>query len=225
MKESVPIVHEGAEGRSLVGVLALQGDFREHCAILEGLGVATREVRHLADLQGVDGLVIPGGESTTIGKLMVEYELVEAIRSLSRAGKPIYGTCAGLIMLARSTVDHSRQPLLRLMDIVVRRNAFGRQVHSFEVDLEAPAFGAEPLRAVFIRGPWIESAGSDVKVLAEYQGHGVAAVQGDLLVTAFHPELTGDTRVHEYFLQMVRRRRTRPGAAVANQKSREGAVS
>ena len=224
MREPAPIVAEGAEGCSLVGVLALQGDFREHRVILERLGVATREVRHLADLQGIDGLVIPGGESTTIGKLMVEYGLMEAIRRLSRAGKPIYGTCAGLIMLARSTVGPCHQPLLELMDIVARRNAFGRQVHSFEVDLEAPAFGVEPLRAVFIRGPWIESAGPAVQVLAEHKGHGVAAVQDDLLVTAFHPELTGDTRVHEYFLQMVRWRRSRPSAAVADQQSREGVV-
>lgn len=217
-------VDEGAAGRPLIGVLALQGDFREHRQVIETLGGATREVRHLADLQGVDGLIIPGGESTTIGKLMVEYDLVTAIRSLSQAGKPIYGTCAGLITMARGTVEGHQQPLLELMDIIARRNAFGRQVHSFEVQLSAPALGAEPLPAVFIRGPWIESAGPDVQILAEYLGHGVAAVQDNLLVTAFHPELTGDTRVHEYFLQMVQRRAARPTAATDRQ-SREGVVS
>jgi 5'-phosphate synthase pdxT subunit len=221
-----PIVVGGAEGRPLVGVLALQGDFREHRLVLERLGAATREVRQLADLQGLDGLVIPGGESTTIGKLMVEYDLLEGIRSFSRAGKPVFGTCAGLITLSNETVEKHDQPLLGLIDIVARRNAFGRQVHSFEGDLRAPAFGERPLHAVFIRGPWIESAGEGVSVLAEVDGHGVAASQGNVLVTAFHPELTDDTRVHEYFLQMVRRgAKGQTPAPLADLQSREGVVS
>jgi len=192
----------------LIGVLALQGDFREHRRVLEGLGAATREVRRPADLEGLDGLVIPGGESTTIGKLMVEYGLVEAIRAFAGEGRPVYGTCAGLIALARDTVEHHDQPLLGLIDIVARRNAFGRQVHSFEVDLPVAELGPEPLRAVFIRGPWIERAGPGVRVLAEYGGHGVAAEEGPVLVTAFHPELTADTRVHRHFLEMARARRS-----------------
>lgn len=221
-----PISDRGAEGSPRVGVLALQGDFREHRLVLERLGAVTREVRQLADLQGLDGLVIPGGESTTIGKLMVEYDLLDGIRSFSRAGKPIFGTCAGLITLSSETVEKHDQPLLRLIDIVARRNAFGRQVHSFEGDVRAPAFGERPLHAVFIRGPWIESAGEGVQVLAEVNGHGVAAVQDNVLVTAFHPELTDDTRVHEYFLQMVRRGVGRTVAVrVADPQSREGVVS
>jgi 5'-phosphate synthase pdxT subunit len=221
-----PLVAADGSGRPLVGVLALQGDFREHRLILERLGAATREVRRLRDLEGLDGLVIPGGESTTIGKLMVEYDLLDGIRAFAHGGKPIYGTCAGLITLAHETVERHDQPLLDLIDVVARRNAFGRQVHSFEADLRAPAFGERALHAVFIRAPWIESAGPGVEVLAELQGHGVAAVQSDILVTAFHPELTDDTRVHEYFLSMVRRRKdARDEPAGAHCESREEVVS
>ena len=186
-----------------IGVLALQGDFREHRLVLEGLGASTHEVRRAAQLNGIDGLVIPGGESTTIGKLMRHYGLVEPIRELGRVGLPIYGTCAGLITLASGIVEGD-EPHLALMDIVARRNAFGRQVQSFEADLEVSLLGPPPLRAVFIRAPWIESSGPDVEVLATWEGHAVAARQGDLLVTAFHPELTGDTRMHDAFLTMVR---------------------
>jgi 5'-phosphate synthase pdxT subunit len=187
-----------------VGVLALQGDFREHQRMLEALGARTVAVRSAAQLDGLNGLVIPGGESTTMGKLMVEYGLIEAIRDFAASGRPIYGTCAGLIVLARATVESYDQPLLGLIDIVARRNAFGRQVKSFEVNLVVDGLGPEPLRAVFIRSPWIEQAGPGVHVLAEYDGHGVAAKQGSILVTAFHPELTSDTRVHRRFLEMVR---------------------
>ena len=195
-----------------VGVLALQGDFREHRVVMERLGAVTSEVRTPAQLQAVDALVIPGGESTTIGKLMREYGLIEAIRARHAAGMPIYGTCAGLITLARSIVEGD-QPLLALMDIVARRNAFGRQVHSFEADLQVHGLGEQPLRAVFIRAPWIEEAGPDVEVLSSLQGHAVAARQGRLLVTAFHPELTGDTRMHGLFLQLVRDARLQREAA------------
>jgi 5'-phosphate synthase pdxT subunit len=188
-----------------VGVLALQGDFREHRMMLEGLGVVTREVRKAADLDGLDGLVIPGGESTTIHKLMTAYAIAEPIRAFAASGGGIFGTCAGLITVARDTVE-GRPPTLGLMDIVARRNAFGRQVRSFEADLEIEGVEGGPVRAVFIRAPWIESAGPDVEVLGEWDGHMVAARQGGVLVTAFHPELTDDTRLHELFIRMIRRR-------------------
>jgi 5'-phosphate synthase pdxT subunit len=202
----------GGPGDGLVvGVLALQGDFREHRQMLERLGAATREVRRAADLDGVDGLVIPGGESTTMHKLMEAYGLAEPLRAYHRSGGAVYGTCAGLITVATGTVE-GFPPTLGLADIVARRNAFGRQVFSFEADL--PFAGLDrPVRAVFIRAPWIERAGPQVDVLAEHQGHIVAARHGRVLVTAFHPELTDDTRVHEVFLAMVRATRTGDGAA------------
>jgi len=201
-------------GAPRVGVLALQGDFREHRAAFARLGAATLEVRKPADLEHADGLVIPGGESTTIGKLMTHFGLTSPIRARHAAGMPVLGTCAGLITVAR-TIAEGDQPLLGLIDIVARRNAFGRQVHSFEVDLEVPAFGPPPLRAVFIRAPWIDAVGPGVEVLATWQGHAVAARQGHVLVTAFHPELTGDTRVHDAFLAMVRAASSKTGAAGA----------
>ncbi|MCX6364115.1 MAG: pyridoxal 5'-phosphate synthase glutaminase subunit PdxT [Actinobacteria bacterium] len=188
-----------------VGVLALQGDFREHRVVLEGLGALTREVRRADQLEGLDGLVIPGGESTTISKLMDACGLADPITAFSRAGGLVYGTCAGLISVARDTVEGS-PPTLGLMDIVARRNAFGRQVRSFEADLVVEGLGPEPLRAVFIRAPWVESAGPGVKVLATCKGHIVAAREGGVLVTAFHPELTDDARIHELFIAMIRRR-------------------
>ncbi len=189
----------------LVGVLALQGDFREHRVMLEQLGARTREVRHPDHLAGLHGLVIPGGESTTIHKLMAQYGLAEPIKAFAAAGGVVYGTCAGLITVARSTVE-GRPPTLGLMDIVARRNAFGRQVRSFEADLDVAGVAGGPVRAVFIRAPWVESAGVCVEVLAEHDGHIVAAREGDVLVTAFHPELTDDTRLHELFITMIRRR-------------------
>ena len=198
-----------------IGVLAVQGDFREHRAVLERLGAATAEVRRASELGAVEALVIPGGESTTIGKLMGHYGLIEPIKARVRAGMPVFGTCAGLITLARRIVEGD-QPLLGVVDIVARRNAFGRQVHSFEADLEIAALGPPPLRAVFIRAPWIESAGPGVEVLATYQGHAVAAREGNVLVAAFHPELTGDTRMHDAFLAMVRAASSRAGAAGAS---------
>jgi pyridoxal 5'-phosphate synthase pdxT subunit len=174
-----------------IGVLAVQGNFREHAAMLRRLGADVVEVRVPAELDGLDGLVIPGGESTTFTRLMRLYGLDEAVREFDR---PVFGTCAGMIVLDR---NH-----LGLVDLEVRRNAFGRQVASFETDLELPG-ESEPLRAVFIRAPWIEDVGPDVEVLAEVDGHPVLARQGRFLVAAFHPELTDDTRLHELFLEEV----------------------
>ena len=171
-----------------IGVLALQGNFREHAAVLRRLGAEPVEVRLPEQLDGLDGLIIPGGESTAITRLMRLYGIDEALRSFEA---PIFGTCAGMILLDR---DH-----LGLADIRVQRNAFGRQVRSFEADLDI-GHGDEPVRAVFIRAPRIEDAGPDVEVLAELDGHPVLARQGRILVAAFHPELTDDTRIHELFL-------------------------
>ena len=174
--------------------------------MLAALGALVREVRQVEELAGLEGLVIPGGESTTMAKLMDDYGLLAPIRTFGLAGHPIYGSCAGLIALSKSTVEGG-QPTLGLMDIVVRRNAFGRQLHSFEADLDLSGIGGGPLRAVFIRAPWIEEAGPAVRVLARHEGHIVAAEERSLLATAFHPELTGDARVHAYFLEMVQRSR------------------
>jgi pyridoxal 5'-phosphate synthase pdxT subunit len=184
-----------------IGILALQGNVREHAAVLRRLGAEVTEVRTPGQLDGLDGLVIPGGESTTIGRLAGLYGLVEPLGAFHGA---VLGTCAGMILLARGAVDGvPGQPLLGLIDVEVRRNAFGRQVSSFEADLEL-AGDPEPLRGVFVRAPWIESAGPGVEVLAEHGGHPVLAREGRVIVAAFHPELTDDTRVHELFLEAVR---------------------
>jgi 5'-phosphate synthase pdxT subunit len=176
----------------VVGVLALQGDFEAHAQLLRSLGAEPREVRVPVELEGLDGLIIPGGESTVM-ELGIEREgLAEPLRDLHAREVPILGTCAGLIMLDR---DH-----LGLMDVRARRNAFGRQLNSFECDLEVAGLNSEPVRAVFIRAPWIEEPGPGVEVLAEVDGHPVAAREGTLLAVAFHPELTGDARLHELFL-------------------------
>jgi pyridoxal 5'-phosphate synthase pdxT subunit len=175
-----------------IGVLAVQGNFREHVAMLRRLGVDVLEVRKADQLAGLDGIVIPGGESTTFTRLMDLYGLDEAIRDFRG---PVFGTCAGMIVLDR---DH-----LGLVDVGVRRNAFGRQVASFEKDLDVVGL-SEPLRAVFIRAPWIDDVGPGVEVLAEVDGHPVLARQGRFLVAAFHPELTDDTRLHELFLESVK---------------------
>jgi 5'-phosphate synthase pdxT subunit len=186
-----------------VGVLALQGAFREHAQALRDVGLEPVEVRQPRDLEGLRGLVIPGGESTTMSKLMAAYALEQPIRDLYDSGAPVFGTCAGMILIARDAVDGlPDQRTLGLIDIAVRRNAFGRQVASFETDLHL-AGDPEPLSGVFIRAPWIESAGPGVEVLASHAGHGVAARQGRVLVTAFHPELTGDRRLHQLFSSMV----------------------
>ncbi|HET8970748.1 MAG TPA: pyridoxal 5'-phosphate synthase glutaminase subunit PdxT [Candidatus Nanopelagicales bacterium] len=196
--------------RPVVGVLALQGDVREHERVLADLGASAVRVRDRADLAGIHALVIPGGESTTMSNLAVRWGLLEPLRERLRAGLPAYGSCAGMIMLADRIEDGRQdQQTIGGLDVVVRRNAFGRQVDSFETDLTMPAIGAEPFHAVFIRAPWVESAGPDVQVLGSVAegpaaGRIVAVRQGRLLATSFHPELTGDTRVHAYFLEMVR---------------------
>jgi 5'-phosphate synthase pdxT subunit len=178
-----------------IGVLAVQGNFREHATMLRSLGTCVVEVRKPEQLVGLDGLVIPGGESTAFMRLMRLYGLDEALREFEQ---PVFGTCAGMIVLDR---NH-----LGLVDLTVRRNAFGRQVASFETDVELPGEN-EPLRAVFIRAPWIEEIGPDVEVLAEVDGHPVLARQGRFLVASFHPELTDDTRLHAIFLESVKEAR------------------
>ena len=189
-----------------VGVLALQGAFIEHVKTLRDLGVNAVEVRLPEHLDGLDALIIPGGESTTIGKLAVQYGLIEPIRAMAAAGKPVWGTCAGMILMAR---DVGRdQPLLGLMDAQVRRNAFGRQVDSFEAFLDVPALATpedrHPFHAIFIRAPLIKSVGAGVETLARLQdGVIVAARQERLLVTSFHPELAGDDRFHRYFVSLA----------------------
>lgn len=186
-----------------IGVLALQGAFIEHIAALRRLGVEAVEVRLPAHLEGLDGLIIPGGESTTIGKLLVRYDLIEPIRQLARSGRPILGTCAGMILLARD-IEGSDQPRIGLMDIGVERNAFGRQVDSFETRLAFDEVSGEPFPGIFIRGPLITRVGEGVRVLARLEdGTVVAAQQDNLLALAFHPELTSDPRLHEYFLQLA----------------------
>jgi pyridoxal 5'-phosphate synthase pdxT subunit len=191
-----------------VGVLALQGDVAEHLAMLAEAGADAVPVKRLEQLDHVDGLVIPGGESTTIGKLLRRYRMIEPLQQLVSAGYPVYGTCAGMILLADQIEDAAEdQPSIGGMDMTVRRNAFGRQRESFETDLSMPALGERPLHAVFIRAPLIERVGQPVEALARLDGgRVVAARQDNLLVTSFHPELTDDTRMHEYFLDMVRER-------------------
>jgi 5'-phosphate synthase pdxT subunit len=182
---------------AVVGVLALQGDFAAHGRMLSEMGVEVREVRVPTDLDGIDGLVIPGGESTTM-TLGVEREgLAEPLRVYAAGGNPVFGTCAGLIMLDR---EH-----LGIMDVLATRNAFGRQVHSFEEDLQIAGIDGPPVRAVFIRAPWVSEHGDDVEVLASVDGHPIAVQQGNLLAISFHPELTGERRLHERFLALVDR--------------------
>ncbi|BCL82342.1 pyridoxal 5'-phosphate synthase subunit PdxT [Ktedonobacteria bacterium brp13] len=188
-----------------IGVLALQGDFEAHIKMLQTLGVEAKAIRLPEQLDEIDGIIIPGGESTTIGKLMVIYELHEVLQRKIRAGLPTWGTCAGLILLARETDNAvASQPLLASMDIRVLRNAFGSQRESFETDLSVPALGDEPFHAFFIRGPLVEAAGPEVEVLAKLSDDTIVAVrQGNIIATAFHPEVSGDTRFHQYFLRIV----------------------
>ena len=190
-----------------VGVLALQGDVREHCRALDGAGATPVVVRYPHEIADVDGLVLPGGESTTIGKLLDRFGLLGPLIERGRAGLPLYGTCAGAILLARAIVGPEDAPhRIGLMDIEVRRNAYGRQVESFEADLAIGAIGSleAPFRAVFIRAPVIERVGSGVEVLASYGAHPVLVRQGALLASTFHPEMTGDNRVHQLFLEVVK---------------------
>jgi pyridoxal 5'-phosphate synthase pdxT subunit len=188
-----------------VGILALQGDFREHEEMLRRIGAPSLQVRLPKHLEQVDRLIIPGGESTAIGKLLVLYQLLDPIRERARRGMPLWGTCAGAILMAKQIAEGrpEGQPALSLMDITARRNAFGRQLDSFEADLAIPQIGEEPLHAVFIRAPILEAPGCDVAVLATLDdGRIVAAQQKRLLATSFHPELTGDERFHRYFLEL-----------------------
>jgi 5'-phosphate synthase pdxT subunit len=190
-----------------IGILAFQGDFREHARAMERLGAESRLVRLPRDLENLDGLILPGGESTVMGKLMVAYDVVEPLRKLLSQGIPAWGTCAGMILLSRETDNAlAGQPLLASMNMRTRRNAFGTQRESFETMLDVPVLGEEPYHAVFIRGPVVESVGDGVEVLARIaapEPNIVAVRQNALLATAFHPEVTGDLRFHEYFLGMV----------------------
>jgi pyridoxal 5'-phosphate synthase pdxT subunit len=184
-----------------VGVLALQGDVREHLDTLESLGVAATPVKTPDQLVPVDALVIPGGESTTIGKMAVRFGLLEPLRRSIEDGLPTYGTCAGMILLASAVTDGD-QPMLGVLDVVVRRNAFGRQNESFESDLEVDGLD-KPFHAVFIRAPWVEKVGAEVEVLAGIDEHPVMVRQGNILATSFHPELTGDGRIHQLLLDLI----------------------
>ena len=184
-----------------IGILALQGDFREHAEILRKLGVEPVEVREGGDLEGLAGIIVPGGESTAIGNLLVSSGLLDGIRSFFYKGGPVWGTCAGMVLAASATTG-PRQPLLGLMNALVERNGFGRQVYSFEQDLDVDGFD-EPFTGVFIRAPFFEDVGPGVEVLSEIDDKVVAARGENILVTAFHPELTDDTRFHEYFLREV----------------------
>ena len=186
-----------------IGVLASQGAFAEHIAVLRQLGVKTVPVRLPQELMGLDGLIIPGGESTSIGRLVLAYDLVGGIKDLARGGLPVFGTCAGMILLAKKNSDAYPEPL-ELMDITVRRNAFGRQKESFEDEILIPVLGEKPFPGVFIRAPLIEQVDDGVEVLARLaDGALVAARQNNLLASAFHPELTDDLRFHQYFLDIV----------------------
>ncbi|MFF3213816.1 MULTISPECIES: pyridoxal 5'-phosphate synthase glutaminase subunit PdxT [unclassified Streptomyces] len=189
----------------VVGVLALQGDVREHLIALASADAVARPVRRPEELAEVDALVIPGGESTTMSKLAVLFGMLEPLRERVRAGMPVYGTCAGMIMLADKLLDgREDQETLGGIDMIVRRNAFGRQNESFEAQVDFAGIEGGPVEGVFIRAPWVESVGGAAEVLATYDGHTVAVRQGNVLATSFHPELTGDDRVHAYFVDMVR---------------------
>lgn len=186
-----------------VGVVAVQGDFEEHITVLKKLGVGTREVRLPKDLQGIDALIIPGGESTTLRHLFDLYGLSDTIAAVAASGIPTWGTCAGMIMMADKLTDQRPEPL-GIMDITVSRNAYGRQIDSFRADLEFPKLGEEPFHAIFIRAPAVAHLGPGIEVLGTLDdGSPVALRQRNLLVTAFHPELTDDTRFHQYFLSLV----------------------
>jgi len=196
-------VATNARDHVTIGVLALQGDVDEHLAAMRRAGADAIPVKNAADLARVDGLIVPGGESTTLMKLLDRFNMAAPVVDRVRAGMPLWGTCMGMIVVARDVAGLD-QPSLGLIDITVRRNAFGRQNDSAEVGLPIPALGAPPFPAIFIRAPWIERAGAGVEVLAERDGHGVMVREDNVLGTSFHPELTADPRVHAYFLRMVR---------------------
>jgi 5'-phosphate synthase pdxT subunit len=185
-----------------IGILALQGAVREHRNLLQRLGVETLDVLNPEDLDGINGLILPGGESTAVGKLLVRYNLLEPIAERGRKGLPVFGTCTGLILLSKH-INNSEQHRLGLMDTYVERNAFGRQLASFEADMSVPALGKTPFNTIFIRAPYIDKADDNVNVLLSYQDKILFAEQDNFLAAAFHPELTDDTRVHEYFLNKI----------------------
>jgi 5'-phosphate synthase pdxT subunit len=197
------VANPGPRQALRIGVLALQGDFEAHAETLRQLGAEPREVRTPAEMEGLDALVIPGGESTTIGKMIESAGLGPALRDHFEAGRPILGTCAGLIVC---DAEH-----LGFLDATAKRNAFGRQLQSFEADLAVEGIGDEPLRAVFIRAPWVERHGTSVEVLASHEGHPVAIRDGNVLACAFHPELTDDPRFHAIFMAMATAARERAG--------------
>lgn len=204
-----------------IGVLAMQGAFAEHIAVLQRLGVENVEVRLPKQLQGLDGLIIPGGESTSITNLISKYNLTDKLLALVRNNFPIFGTCAGMIVLANELSDGGGVKPLRAINIKVKRNAFGRQVNSFETDLNIPVLGKKPFHALFIRAPIIEKIGDGVEVLATLKtGRVVAARQGRILVTAFHPELTEDTRFHQYFADIISVRNKSAGGYLAKNNHR-----
>ncbi|MFD0024103.1 pyridoxal 5'-phosphate synthase glutaminase subunit PdxT [Streptomyces sp. NPDC058382] len=189
----------------VIGVLALQGDVREHLTGLATADALARPVRRPEELAEVDGLVVPGGESTTMSKLAALFGMLEPLRERVAAGMPVYGTCAGMILLADKILDpRSGQETIGGIDMIVRRNAFGRQNESFEAAVDVDGIDGGPVEGVFIRAPWVESVGARAQVIAEYGGHIVAVRQGNALATSFHPELTGDHRLHAYFVDMVR---------------------
>ncbi|MCW4353257.1 pyridoxal 5'-phosphate synthase glutaminase subunit PdxT [Hoyosella sp. YIM 151337] len=195
----------------VIGVLALQGDFREHIAAVEACGARAVGVRRRDEIEAIDGLIVPGGESTTMSRLLTVFDLLEPLRARLKDGLPALGSCAGMIMLASEILDTRPDAQhLDALDITVRRNAFGRQVDSFEEDIHVDGIDGGPVRAVFIRAPWVERAGPNVEVLARVeagpaQGRIVAVREGAVLATSFHPEVTGDRRIHELFVKMVRR--------------------
>lgn len=194
----------------VIGVLALQGDVREHIAAIEALGSEALPVRRAGELASVDALILPGGESTAIWRLMRAFDLLDPLRERVVEGMPTYGSCAGMILLADRVLDAvAGQETIGGLDVTVRRNAFGRQVDSFEAEISIPVIGPEPIHAVFIRAPWVEQVGESVEVLGSVtfdgQSHPVAIRQGHLLATSFHPELTGDLRIHKYFIDQVAR--------------------
>lgn len=198
---------ERPQAKPKIAVVAVQGDFQKHIDMLNSLGAEAFNARLPRDIERADGVILPGGESTAIGRLLARYGVDAALKAAHAAGKPIYGTCAGLILLSREvtadTGERGGQPTLGLLDVVVARNAFGRQVDSFEAALDIPSLGPEPLGAVFIRAPYVVDAGPGVDVLARHDGKIVLVRQGTLLGSAFHPEITGDRRVHEMFLSMT----------------------
>ena len=194
---------DDAPRRTRVGVLAVQGAFREHCEAIREAGAEPVEVRLPGDLEGVDALILPGGESTAMRRLIDHAGLRQPIEEAARAGRPVLGTCAGMILMASRIADGD-EPLFGFLDVTVRRNAFGRQIDSFETDLDVPAVGDAPMRAIFIRAPVVDDAGADVEVLArDDRGRPVAVRQGRMLATAFHPELTSDRRFHRLLVSMI----------------------